>query len=124
MRRIIHPLTSLLLFLTIANQASSQEIPQLQNGSPYAAERKKIIANGWIEVKEPGKDCNKFDVPYRAACLAYPELASCGNDESCSFFWHDKEGYYLQVFTYEKDLEVVGYAHPAIYKGQSRSTKR
>lgn len=124
MKRVSHPLATFLLVLAIAFQASSQEMPQLQNGSPYAAERKKIVANGWAEVRDPGRNCNKFDAPYRAACLAFPELDHCSNDGSCSLFWRDKEGYYLEVFTYETDLEVVGYAHPALYKGQSRSTQR
>ncbi|WP_094556949.1 hypothetical protein [Synechococcus sp. 1G10] len=124
MKRIIQTHIILILCVGTADGASPQEAPQLENGSPYPVERKKIIANGWVKVAEPGSSCNRFDEPYRSSCISFPELSHCGDDDNCSFFWRDKDGYYLEIYTYDKDLGVSGYAYPAVYKGSTRSVER
>lgn len=124
MKRLILSVAAFILSFGTANRLFAQEIPQLDNGQPYAKQRQKIIANEWVMVTDKNKTCARFGEAYRAACRSYPELDSCGSDDHCSLFWRGKDGTYLEIYAYGKRLEVVGFSHPAIYKGNSKSPEK
>jgi len=98
-----------LLALLVASPAIAQPaVPEIADGTPYAAAREALLRQGWQPLVLPDRDrCMAGD----RRCEGRPEMSACAGTgmANCAFAWQ-RQGVAIEVYTIGEDAAVNGVA--------------